>query len=146
MRLFKYFLAISIGFLVLSSTANGQCKRFTEKQCLPKLAPFTNNGQINNATLFEGDSASLMMTFYSLLDYRLMVCSHEVLGAGVHFKVRDNDGNVLFNSQEAKKNYWDFRVNSTQDLVVNIIAPKKPKNLTSIPASGCVSIILGFRE
>ena len=106
MKLLNYFLAISIGLLILSNSAQAQCKRFTEKQCLPNLTPFTNNGQINNATLFEGDSANLVMTFYSLLDYRLMVCSHEVLGTGVHFKVQDNDGNILFNSKEAQKNYW----------------------------------------
>mgnify|MGYP006072316171 FL=1 len=146
MKHLRYFLAISIGVFLFSNTINAQCKRFTEKQCLPKLAPFTNNGQINNATLFEGDSASLIMTFYSLLDYRLIVCSHDVLGAGAHFKVRDNDGNILFNSQEAQKSSWDFRVNSTQDLMVSVIAPKNPENLTDIPASGCVSIILGFRE
>lgn len=137
-------LSFSIGLLSFNSQA--QCKRFTEKQCLPNLAPFTNNGQINNATLFEGDSASLVMTFYSLLDYRLMVCSHEVLGKGVHFKVRDNDGNILFNSSEASKNYWDFRVNSTQDLMVSVIAPESSENVTDIPASGCVSVILGFKE
>lgn len=146
MKNFKYFLACVIGLFIISSSAQSQCKRFTEKQCLPQLTPFTNNGQINNATLFEGDSASLMMTFYSLLDYRLMVCSHEVLGGGVHFKVRDNDGNILFNSQEANKHFWDFRVNSTQDLMVSVIAPENSENMTDIPASGCVSIILGFKE
>ena len=146
MKLLNYFLAISIGLLILSNSAQAQCKRFTEKQCLPNLTPFTNNGQINNATLFEGDSANLVMTFYSLLDYRLMVCSHEVLGTGVHFKVQDNDGNILFNSKEAQKNYWDFRVNSTQDLIVSVNAPENSGNLTDIPASGCVSIIHGFKE
>ncbi len=145
LKIIQPILLISL-LVALSNPANAQCKRFTEKNCLPKLSPFSNNGQINNATLFEGDSASLMMTFYSLLDYRLMVCAHEVLGSGVHFKVRDNDGNVLFNSQESDNMYWDFRVNSTQDLMVSVIAPADPDNLTDIPASGCVSIVVGFKE
>ncbi len=140
------FLSFIAFCFVASFNSEAQCKRFTEKHCLPSLAPYTNNGQINNATLFEGDSASLIMTFYSLLDYRLMVCAHEVLGTGVHFKVRDNDNNVLFNSQEAGKMYWDFRVNATQDFTVSVIAPKDPQNVTDIPSSGCVSIIVGFKE
>ncbi len=145
----KLVLSFSLCFVVcafFASSSHAQCKRFTEKQCLPNLSPFTNNGQINNATLFEGDSASLIMTFYSLLDYRLMVCSHNVLGDSVHFKVRDNDGNLLFNSLDAGKNNWDFRVNSTQDLMVSVIAPEDSENMTDIPASGCVSIIVGFKE
>lgn len=144
-----WFLSFSVCFVLIGGftlDSNAQCKRFTEKQCLPALNPFTNNGQINNATLFEGDSASLIMTFYSLLDYRLMVCAHDVLGDSVHFKVRDNDGNVLFNSITAGKDNWDFRVNSTQDLMVSVIAPEDPENVTDIPASGCVSVIVGFKE
>lgn len=126
--------------------AEAQCKRYTERHCLPNLSPFVNNGQINSATLFEGDSANLVMTFYSLLDYRLMVCSHEVLGKEVHFKVKDNDGNELFNSSQSDKPYWDFRVNSTQDLAINVVVPENKDNLTDMPASGCVSIVLGFKE
>ena len=45
-----------------------------------------------------------------------------------------------------KKTIGDFRVNSTQDLIVSVNAPENSGNLTDIPASGCVSIILGFKE
>ena len=133
--------------LILSVTsADAQCRRFTEKTCLPELAPYSNNGQISTTTLFEGDSATMVMTFYSLLDYRLMVCPHPVLGQQVHFKVRDNDGELLYNSKEGEKNVWDFRVNSTQDLRIDVIVPEDPESASNMPPSGCVSIVLGFKE
>jgi hypothetical protein len=134
----------SFVFITLDSQA--QCKRFTEKNCLPTLDPFTSNGQIYTTTLFEGDSASMNMTFYSLLDYRLMVCSHGILGDDVHFKVKDGDGEVVYNSKDATKNYWDFRVNSTQDLHIEVVIPDNADNVTDIPNSGCVSVVLGFKE
>jgi hypothetical protein len=142
-------IILFLGILIFSFSANdvnAQCKRFTEKQCLPSLVPFTSNGQIYTTTLYEGDSASMNMTFYSLLDYRLMVCSHSVLGEDVHFKVKDGDGEVVFNSKGKANNYWDFRVNSTQDLNIEVVIPDSEENLTDMVKSGCVSVILGFKE
>ena len=128
------------------SLAAQGCKGFTKKNCLPGLSPYVNNGQINSTTLFEGDSASLRMTFYSLLDYRLMVCSHPVLGDKVRFRVKDLDGEELYNSENSDKNTWDFRVNSTQELLIDVVAPEDPANVSETVPSGCVSILLGFKE
>lgn len=138
-------LAIFTGCFTLNS--NAQCKRFTEKNCLPMLTPFQNNGQINTTTLFEGDSASLNMTFYSLLEYRLLVCAHPVLGDGVYFRVKDSDGEVLYtNKDNPSLKYWDFKVNSTQDLHIDVMVPENPESMSDMPPSGCVSILLGFKE
>ena len=146
----KRFLIIAIlpSLFVLFGTntyAQG-CKNFTKKKCLPGLSPYVNNGQINSTTLFEGDSASLRMTFYSLLDYRLMVCPHDVLGDNVSFKVSDTDGEELYDSKDSDINTWDFRVNSTQELVIDIMVPEDPTSPSNIPPSGCVSVVLGFKE
>lgn len=122
------------------------CKGFTKNKCLPSLTPYTNNGQMNSTTLFEGDSASLRMTFYSLLDYRLLVCAHPILGDKVRFRVSDTDGEELYNSVEGGKDSWDFRVNSTQELIIDVVVPEDPSNANNIPPSGCVTVVLGFRE
>lgn len=136
-----FFVAITMTF-----ESEAQCKRFTQKNCLPTLSPYTNNGQINSTTLYEGDSASMNMTFYSLLDYRLMVCAHPVLGEGAFFRVKDGDGEVIYSSQGKTSNYWDFRVNSTQDLHIDVVIPEDGSDVSDMPPSGCVSIILGFKE
>ena len=134
------FLIITLGGLELSA----QCKYFTQRKCLPVLAPYQNNGQINTTVLFEGDSASVRMTFFSEQEYRLVVCSHTSLGDSVYFKIRDLDNELLYNS-EGKGNVWDFKVNSTQDLTVDVIVPRQSNNMTGLPQSCCVSIILGFK-
>ena len=142
-----FVLALTFAFAAYPfSDSKAQCKRFTQKNCLPSLQPYTNNGQISTTTLFEGDSASLNMTFYSLLDYRLMVCSHSMLGEGVFFRVKDSDGEVVYSSQDKTQDYWDFRVNSTQDLHIDVVVPSDSESVSDMPVSGCVSIVLGFKE
>jgi hypothetical protein len=135
-----FFMALIMGGLELSA----QCKYFTQRKCLPQLSPYQNNGQINTTVLFEGDSASLRMTFFSEQEYRLVVCSHTSLGDSVYFKIRDLDNELLYNSK-GKDNVWDFKVNSTQDLSVDVIVPRQANNMTGLPQSGCVSVILGFK-
>ncbi len=143
----KFSIIILILALVfIGNQAEAQCKRFTQKNCLPALSPYTNNGQINSTTLYEGDSAALNMTFYSLLEYRLMVCTHPVLGDGAFFRVKDNDGEILYSSEGKNKNHWDFKVNSTQDLHIDVVIPENAESVSDMPPSGCVSIILGFKE
>jgi hypothetical protein len=127
----------------LASNAYGQCGRYAEKKCLPALAPYVNNGQLNTTTLFAGDSTSMVLTFYSLLEYRLIVCAHEVL-RGAHFKVRELDGELLFDSRKGKS-YWDFRVNATQELRIDVIIPDD-KGVGDIPPSGCTAIVVGFKD
>ena len=138
-----FLLFTAIGMV---TQADAQCKRFTQKNCLPALSPYTNNGQINSTTLHEGDSASMNMTFYSLLEYRLMVCTHPVLGEGAFFRVKDDGGEILYSSEGKSPNYWDFRVNSTQDLRIDVVIPEDQERVTDMPPSGCVSIVLGFKE
>jgi len=141
LSIFLFFTAIGV-----VTQVDAQCKRFTQKNCLPALSPYTNNGQINSTTLYEGDSASMNMTFYSLLEYRLMVCTHPILGEGAFFRVKDDDGEILYSSEGKSPNYWDFRVNSTQDLRIDVVIPEDQERVTDMPPSGCVSIVLGFKE
>lgn len=142
------FSLVGIFFLLMLSTASYAqgCKGFTKNKCLPNLSPYVNNGQINSTTLFEGDSATVRMTFYSLLDYRLLVCSHPILGENVRFRITDTEGEEVYNSKGTKENSFDFRVNSTQELIINVVVPEDPSSANSIPPSGCVSVVLGFRE
>jgi len=142
---FFAFAASLMLFLLISSASFGQCKFFTKKSCMPELAPFISNGQYNGATLFEGETANIVQTFYSGQKYRLFVCVHEILGDGVYFKVLDLEGNELFTNQESREAYWDFQVVSTQQLSIQIIIPEGESSL-GIKQSGCVSVLVGFSE
>ena len=139
-------IVLSLGFFVLSVfAAHSQCKPFIKKQCMPQLAPFTSDGQLNNATLRAGESAELELTFYSGQNYRLFICAQEALGL-VHFKLMDLNRNILFNSESLKehKNYWDFNIENTQQMIVEVSAASAGKN--DIIPSGCVAIIVGFKD
>jgi hypothetical protein len=133
-------LVIGLPFMV-----NAQCKGFTKKECLPAIKPFVYNGQLNSAVLNEGDVAELLLTFYSGQDYRIYVCSQELLG-NVEFKLLDTDRNTLFfNKDHDYVKFWDFKSNSTQQLIVQVRIPQAETH-TDIVQSGCVSILVGFKE
>jgi hypothetical protein len=122
-----------------------QCKGFTKKSCLPSLEPYLYNGQLNSAVLSEGDVAELLLTFYGGQDYRILVCTQEMLGK-VEYKLLDTDRNeVFYNKDHDFTNTWDFNANSTQQLIVQVVVPAGEKK-ADIVNSGCVSILIGFKE
>lgn len=145
MRHLKIF---TIAFALVFSTANvlnSQCKSYIKKNCLPKLAPYTNSGQLNKTVLFPGDKAEIMLTFYSGLSYRLVVCSEVILGK-VGYKVLDTDRNLIFDSSKEKdKTSFDFKVASTQQLIVEIDVPNLAVEPEILP-QGCVAVVVGYKD
>ena len=122
-----------------------QCKSFTKKTCLPNLEPYIYNGQLNSAVLSEGDVAELLLTFYGGQEYRINICSHELLG-DILFQVFDTEKTLLFDNKDKElTNTWDFTSNSTQQLIVRVTVPEE-KNRSGMVQSGCVSILVGFKE
>ncbi len=137
------FLAILLGLISLN--AYNQCKGFTKKECVPQIKPFTYNGQLNMAVLNPGDVAELVVTFYRGQDYRLFVCAQDNLGK-VEFKLLDSERNTIFyNKEHDMVNYWDFHSNATQQLIVQVRVPQLEEEMAVAP-SGCVSILVGFKE
>ena len=137
---------ILIGALALLPTVGtfAQCKGFVKKQ-IPKLTPFIHNGQINSSVLLSGDHAELTLTFYSGQTYRIMVGSQETLG-DVFFVMKDGSKSQLFSSKDQGKfDYWDFTVESTQQLTIEVMVPDVDAPSGLVP-SGCVSILVGFKQ
>ena len=131
--------------LLTSGVASAQCKSFVKKQ-VPKLSPFIHNGQINSSVLLSGDHAELTLTFYSGQTYRIMVGAQEILG-DVYFVMKDASKGQLFSSKEQgkKADYWDFTVESTQQLTIEVMVPDNDAPSGLVP-SGCVSILVGFKQ
>ena len=134
-------LAVSL-LLFFINSGYGQCKSFIKKQCLPNLTPYISDGQLNNAQLGAGETAELEFTFYSGQEYRIYVCAQQVLGV-IQFKLMDSNRKELFNSVNSKNSYWDFHIETTQQLILDVTAPatKDP-----IVASGCVGVLVGFKD
>lgn len=143
----KRFFLLCISVLLLSSAAFAQCKGFERKECLPKLAPYTHNGQLNRTTLFEGQAAEMLMTFYSGQKYKILICAQDVL-EGVKFRLLDMNKLVVFSSTEnGNPDSWEFKVETTQQFIIQVVIPKPEDKLNSdMLASGCVSVLVGFQK
>jgi hypothetical protein len=135
-----------LAFLIVATTysADGQCKSFAKKVCIPELGAYTHDGNYHAAILVEGEEAELYKTFYSDMEYRVSVCGEDKLPE-IEFRVLDANKNVLYSNKDA--NYaktWDFKLQSSQQLklVVKVNTLNKPGDA---PASGCVAIMFGFK-
>jgi len=99
---------------------------------------------MNSAVLFPGDSADIMLTFYSEQQYRLVICAEEQLG-DVSYKVSDIERNLIFDSKNSDSKVFDFIVESSQQLVISVEVPKS-ENTHDINFQGCVAVLVGFKN
>ena len=112
---------------------------------MPKISPFTQNGQMNTTTLTSGQKTSLSLTFYSGQDYRILVCGESQLG-DLTFKILDTQKKVVFDSQKNDyPDFWDFKVKNTQQFIVEVQVPESESTSSVLP-TGCVSIMVGFKK
>lgn len=138
-------LLFTLFFMPAMNEVNAQCKSYAKRQCRPVLSPYVHDGKVNNAVLVPGDKAELLLTFYSGINYRMMVCAMPVLGE-VSYKILDSDRNVIFESKKnPDKKYFDFKVGSTQQLIVEIIIPEAKSKQDIVP-EGCVAVLIGTKK
>ncbi|TVR39394.1 MAG: hypothetical protein EA392_06520 [Cryomorphaceae bacterium] len=131
--------------LILTGSAFGQCKSFTRNSCRPVLEDFIPNENYNSTLLVPGDEAELNLTFFSGQEYRLLVCSHPLLGE-VNFTILDDRKNEIYaRKSDDQSNYFDFRPESTQKLKLRINVPMKD-NPNELIHEGCVTVMIGFKE
>lgn len=124
-----------------------QCRHYTKKQCLPDLAPYIFNGQLNSAKLMEGEFAELVLSLHANMEYRILVCGQENIGQ-LEYKIYDANNNELYyNKDYDYVNYWDFKSASTQQLIIKIKVPENQDRAPgAIKQTGCVAILVGFKN
>jgi len=139
----------TVVFTVLLSLIGGgeaaaQCKGFAKSLCKKELGAYLHDGNYHAAVLVEGEEAELYKTFYSDLDYRLVICGADGLPP-IEFTVLDATGKVLYSNREGGlTNIWDFKLEASQQLKIMIkVTTFGIKD--ELPASGCVAIMFGFR-
>lgn len=139
-----FLFLCTVIFVVLPEKAIGQCKGFAKRICRAELGKYTHDGNYHAAVLTEGEEAELYKTFYPGQDYRIAICGTEVL-SGIEFEVMDNQHNVLYTNRDNDyKRIWDFRLESTQQLVISVRV--LPAGQGEEPASGCVAILFGMTQ
>ena len=126
--------------------AGAQCRSYTKRKCLPRLAPYMNNGQLNTALMSPGQTAEILMNFNSGQSYRIVVCGEGVLGP-IEFQVKDATGSVLFNNKtkDAISDFWDFKMDQTSQLTLFVKVPEQVDK-TQFNTVGCVTVLVGFRK
>tara|TARA_B100000963_G_scaffold338246_1_gene334953 strand:- start:942 stop:1367 length:426 start_codon:yes stop_codon:yes gene_type:complete len=140
----KHTLLLLLAFGLFTTMAEAQCRSFTKKNCLSSLDGYIQNDNYNSAILIPGDEAELMLTFLAGQDYRLIICSHPVLGE-VAYEINDAGGKLLFDSRknEPDVNYVDFKVETTQQLQIRV---QVPESRTAIMHEGCVTVLVGSKS
>jgi hypothetical protein len=144
MRLNKLISILALVMLATFGQVNGQCKAFAKKVCLPELGTYTHDGNYHAAVLVEGEEAELYKTFYSDMDYRVAICGEDKI-PNVEFKILDANKNVLYSNKDADyAKTWDFKLQSSQQLKL-VVKVASFNQAGDTPASGCVSIMFGFK-
>ena len=139
-------IILSASFIIATtcfSSLRAQCKTYTKKECMPLLKPYIHNGQMNNITLFPGEDASLVQTFYSGQNYRIQLCAQENLGDSVYFNVITEEGQLVYSTRNEDILYWDFKIANTQNLKITVVVPNLVP-VAEIEQNGCIAILVGF--
>lgn len=139
MKKLTYLLAIAAMFA--AHAGHAQCRSFVKNNCGEAMGDYVPAENFNAAKLQPGDVAEVEMVFYGGEDYRLLICAHELLG-DVAFQLLDTEDNVLFdNAENGMMQYFDFKVEGTQNLKVKINV--SPNTNSTLNPQGCVAILVG---
>ncbi len=131
-------------FCLLAMGAQAQCRSFAKNKCVPSLAPYKFNETFNGAQLAPGEEAEVNLTFFSGQEYRVVVCTHPILGE-VNWKLVDTNNKIVFESlADEPKTHFDLKAASTTQMKVVVWVPERPK--TDMVHVGCVAILTGFKE
>lgn len=142
MKIFKYILPL---LLALPLFTQAQCRAFTKNKCIPMLEGYVQNDNYNSAVLIPGDEAEVLMTFYAGKEYRLVVAANPVL-PDVEWELRDTNEQLVYSNKQStanNKSTFDFKMSSTQQLIVRVRVPKED---SVVAHEGCVVILSGHKE
>jgi len=124
--------------------AHAQCRSFAKNKCVPGLAPYKFNESFNAAQLAPGEEAEVNLTLFSGQEYRLMVCTHPILGE-INWKLVDQNNTTVFESLASDpKPHFDLKAAGTTQLKVVVSVPERAS--TDMVHVGCVAILMGFKE
>jgi hypothetical protein len=143
-QLIQILLVTVLLSLVTTGGANAQCKGFAKSLCKKELGAYLHDGNYHAAILVEGEEAELYKTFYSDLEYRVVICGADGLPP-IEFTVLDATGKVLYSNKESQMSgMWDFKLEASQQLKIVVkVTTLGARN--ELPASGCVAIMFGFK-
>jgi hypothetical protein len=110
------------------------------------VPPFVSDGQTYRALVMSGQNAEFHATFFAGTTYRIAAASGTTEG-NLIFSIYSYDPNtgdrqlIFTNSQHNNAPYWDFKVNSTVEVVI-----EASLNPASGKDSGFAVMAIGFKQ
>ena len=137
-RLF-ILLALTLGIGYASNDLHAQCDTIATICAENFTRDYLSDGQEYRALLLDDQTAEFHLTLYGGSVYRFGACSGLTEG-NLFFRVYDDQRNEIFSNKEYQiAPYWDFKVESTLDVIVEA-------NLNELKASsGCAVLLVGFK-
>lgn len=139
--LFPALFFLNIFFL---HTTSAQCTDFVVSEGFSTLdtSQYIPEGRFDAMVLSQGDYLKVYKSFFRGKTYRIAVCADNNLGK-LNFKIKTMQGEVIYDSQNSgSEKIWDYTSDKNQNLIINV---ELPPSDGSIPKSGCVAVILGYK-
>ncbi|MBK8809018.1 MAG: hypothetical protein IPO21_21270 [Bacteroidales bacterium] len=154
-KIFGKVILLIFVFVLGFSAFSQDCLSY-HKSCRDAAAPNEYSfSDVSRSGLFlKGQSAEFVFDLYQGKDYRLTMCSDEVFGTKVQFKIIDYDyGDVLYNNADfnfAKE--FEFTVLQSRKikLEVNVPSDEKTQQTTAVGIKpkptqmGCIGVLVEF--
>lgn len=135
--LFSSLLILCLTFFVGESRA--QCDTIATICSENFTKEYLSDGQEYRALLINEQTAEFHLTLYGGSTYRFGACSGMDTG-NLIFRLYDQDYNEIFTNKEHDlAPYWDFKVKSTLDIIVEANLNEEKLN------SGCAVLLVGFK-
>lgn len=140
MRRFFTLLSLSLLLGLASADLQAQCDTIATICSQNFTRDYLSDGQEYRALLLEDQTAEFYLTLYGGSIYRFGACSGLTEG-NLFFRVYDDQINEIFSNEEHQiAPYWDFKVESTLDVIVEA-------NLNELKtSSGCAVLLVGYKS
>lgn len=137
-KLLSLFSLLFILQFIAPAEAKAQCDTIATICANNFTKEYLSDGQEYRALLFEEQTAEFHLTLYGGSIYRFSACSG-LKNGNLKFRLLDEEMNELFSNADYEvAPYWDFKVESTLDVIV-----EGNLNLEKVN-SGCAVLLVGF--
>ncbi len=124
--------------MTISSFKLYECNEVVKNKCIPSLETFIHNGQFSSIKLAPGESSQTLVSFYSGHTYRIAAFD-KTSSANTYFQVKTPSNQLLYSSKD-KGPTWDFKVESSRKLIIDVISDK------TLQEESCIGVVVGFKD
>lgn len=141
----KFYFLFLIAAMAAPMVSSAQCKNFVKKKCAPQLEDYIPSDKYNSLRMVEGEEAEMYLVFVANHDYRIVICSQDILG-DIEFEIMTDQGQVIFSSADSEGvKSFDFSTASTEKLHVVIRVPEN-ESASGMMHEGCVTVMIGSQS